>query len=246
MKALVPFLASVALLSSIGCIGAFNLTPGAVHCGTHPKTQMDVWVDGVGIDPAVEHSANLPDGGQRITYTAVPYMTCDQAMATIDQAVLIGNTNGFWIGADEKDYGFLNGIRIEFVDANNLKAIGEQRSSGYTVDYLGVHESAVAYEADQNAGVDYTKNGADSFVTQNTWPSAVVLVHEMTHMLEASGFMDLGNLKGNETSSGGHCNWSKSYAPKYANLGWAQYASYFQDSCQHKQCSGSVCTPENN
>lgn len=254
MKTLLPIL----LLAS-GCSlpGGWDLTPGSVSCGVHPKSGMDVYVDGTGIDPNVGNEtgySNLPDGGTQLQYAGAPYMTCDQAFKTIDQAIAIGNLNGFWVGNDEDSYGFLRGVRLEFIDAYNLKAIGKVGSDGLTVDYLGLKEMAVNYEYDQQANVDYNSNPAPNlnklghidpgFNPAATWPSAVILVHEMTHALQASGFMNLGDLNGGETSSGGHCNWSKTYAYKYANLGWAGYSSNFDDTCQHMQCSGASCTPD--
>jgi hypothetical protein len=238
--------ASLAVLSTTGCVGSFDLTPGAVSCGNH--VGMDVYVDGTGMDNAVPTGNTLADGGPATI--SAPYMTCAQAFLTIDQAIAIGDTQGFWEKKDET-FGFLGGIRVEFVDSANLKAIGAQWADGYTVDYLGVKEAAIAYERDQATSVDYTLNPPSSFLPGATWPSAVILVHEMTHMLQASGFLNLGDLFNGQTASSGHCNWAKHFAPKYANLGWAQFASNFVDTCdknasgQVEGCSGSFCNYQN-
>ena len=214
------------LLALTGC--GFGLTKDAIHCGTHQPSGMDVWVDG----QTVEYST-----------VTVPAMTCDQAMLTIDQALTIGDYNGFWEKTDETSYGFLGGIRLEFVNQQFLKQEGFAGSDGITVDYLGTKEMDVSYAYDVQANYNMVFSPNTDASKTATWASAVILVHEMTHALQDSGFMNLGDLK---TSSDGHCNWSKSYAPKYANLGAQQYNSNFIDSCQHKQCSGSFCTPEKN
>ncbi len=272
-----------ALLALTGC-GNFGLTKDAIHCGTHQPSGMDVWVDGQTVEyPTLaadagscvkvpftgDADAGVGDGynlvcplSQNGSYT-VPAMTCDQAMLTIDQALTIGDYNGFWEKKDETSYGFLGGMRLEFVNQPTLKQEGYAGSDGITVDFLGTREMDVSYAYDVQVVSNNQSFTNPIIVTQGsnynmvfspntdasktaTWASAVILVHEMTHALQASGFMNLGDLNGGETSSGGHCNWSKSYAPKYANLGAQQYNSNFTDSCQHKQCSGSVCTPENN
>jgi hypothetical protein len=245
-RSLLPLLAVLSTLS-VGCIGTFDLTPGAVSCGTH--VGMDVWVDGVGTDTGVSVETvetGLPDGGVSVTNPPVQFMTCDQAFKTIDQAIAIGNTQGFWLKKDES-FGFLSGIRVEFVDSYTLKAIGKPWADGYTVDYLGVKEAAIAYEDDQQANVDYNSNPPSAFNPANVWPSSVILVHEMSHMLQASGFLNLGDLFNGQTQSSGHCHWSTTFAPKYANLGWAQRSSNFVDTCNKDAqgevmaCSGAYC-----
>src|SRR5208283_1674332 len=184
-----------------GC-GGFNLTPDAIHCGTHLASGMDVWVDGLEVTYAVAYT--------------IPALTCEQAFLTIDQALTIGDFNGFWEKKDET-YGFLGGMRVEFVNQPLLREEGFAGAIGITTDYLGTKEMAVSYAYDLSADYNMVFAPTTDVLATATWPSAVILVHEMTHALQDSGFMNLGSLNG-ETSSGGHCNWSKSYAPRYANL----------------------------
>ncbi len=248
------FLASVALLST-GC-GGFGLTPGAVHCGIEPTSGMDVWVDGVGIDPAVplQQPISLADGGTQTT-VSVPYMTCQHAFETVTQAMAIGDQNGFWEKKDE--WGFLNGQRVEFINSWNLQGVpgisDGINNDGQTSDALSTHDMAIAYESDEVSWVPVPANYSAPYVMgQATWGSAVVLVHEMTHALQSQGFMDLGGL---HTDTNNHCNWSTKFAPLYRTLGWAQMESNFLDECNKNSqgwvmsCSGSYCnyqSQENN
>jgi hypothetical protein len=157
-------------------------------------------------------------------------MTCKQAMATVDQALAIGIDHGFW---DREPGDFLSGMRLQFIGDDDLGAVGHPEDLGFTKDVLFAHTAAVAYGGDQHP--DYTI----AYVRgQQTWPSAVILAHEMTHMWQCEGFLDLGALN-NDTQD--HCNWANQQAPLYADLGWSQFSSNFMDSCERRRCSGAAC-----
>ncbi|HEY1418796.1 MAG TPA: hypothetical protein VGF41_12875 [Myxococcaceae bacterium] len=158
-------------------------------------------------------------------------MTCAQARATVDQAIAIGVAHGFWDGEPKV---FLSGMRLQFIGDHDLAAVGHKESLGFTVDVLFAHTAAVAYGGDQNP--DYTT----SYIRgQETWPSAVILAHEMTHMWQCEGFLDLGALN-NDTQD--HCDWAHQQAPLYADLGWSQFSSNFMDKCEKRRCSGAACS----
>lgn len=157
-------------------------------------------------------------------------MTCEQARETVNQAIAIGIDHGFW---DRAPRSFLSGMRLQFIGDQDLAAVGHGESLGFTIDVLFTHTAAVAYGMDQHP--DYTT----SYIRgQETWPSAVILAHEMTHMWQSDGFLDLGALN-NDTQD--HCDWAKQQAPLYADLGWSQFSSNFMDNCEKKRCTGAVC-----
>ena len=195
------------LISSwaLGC--GLPLTSDAVRCGEH-RTGMEIWSDSKG-------------------------MTCEQAAATVDQAIKIGIDHGFW---DREPSVFLSGMRLQFIGDQNLAAVGHTNDLGFTIDFLFAHTAAVAYGGDQ--GPDYTKPYIRG---GQTWPSAVILAHEMTHMWQCEGFLDLGALN-NDTQD--HCNWAEQQAPLYKDLGWSQFSSNFMDGCEKKRCSGAMCREE--
>lgn len=212
MKTILP-----ALLLLSGC--GFGLTPGAVPCGVHQKSGIEVWVDGKGE-----------------TDVGASYMTCEQAVQTVEAAMAIGDSHDFWLKKDE--WGFLNGMRLEFIGGNdNLGPIGEPNKFGYTMNSPFAHDIAVFYGNDGSP--DYTTPyvrtpEASAYI----WPSAVTLAHEMVHVLQTDSFLNLGVLN---THTDEHCHWASVYAPRYSDLGWAQFSSNFLDKCEHKQCSGASC-----
>jgi len=159
-------------------------------------------------------------------------MTCEQAMQTVEQAIAIGNEHGFW---DREPRVFLSGMRLQFIGDNDLGAVGHPEDLGFTKDVLFAHTAAVAYGGD-----DHPDYGSPYVQGQPTWPSAVILAHEMTHMWQCEGVLDLGALN-NDTQD--HCNWANQQAPLYADLGWSQFSSNFTDGCEKRRCSGSVCQP---
>jgi hypothetical protein len=157
-------------------------------------------------------------------------MSCNQAMSTVDQAIAIGIDHGFW---DREPRDFLSGMRLQFIGDEDLAAVGHPEDLGLTKDVLFTHTAAVAYGGDDHP--DYT----NPYVRGGqTWPSAVILAHEMTHMWQCDGFLDLGALN-NDTQD--HCNWAGEQAPLYADLGWSQFSSNFTDDCEKRRCSGAVC-----
>ena len=197
------------VLSMLAAGCGFPLTPGAVPCGNHPASRIEVWVDGV----------------------SESHMTCEQAMLTVTAAIAIGDSHDFWL--DKGEHEFLYGMRLEFIGDHDLEAIGEAGKNGFTMNSPVAHDMAVAYGGDGRPDytVPYTR-GAES------WPSAVILAHEMVHVLQTDSFLNLSVLN---THTDKHCNWATSYAPRFADLGWAQFSSLFYDGCQHKTCSGAAC-----
>lgn len=195
---------SLSLLMIIGVGCGFPLTPDAKPCGDHRG--MELWIDSKG-------------------------MTCEQARATIDAAVAIGDSHDFWV---DKGVGFLQGMRLQFIGDQNLKVIGDENLLGLTVNSPFAHDMAVVYGNDQ--GTSYTYTTWDTM-----WPSAVTLSHEMIHVLQTDSFLNLGVLN---THTDKHCHWASVYAPRFSDLGWAQYSSNFDDRCEHERCSGSTCSPE--
>ena len=246
MKVLLP------ILLATGC--GFGLTPGAIPCGKHQPSGMDVYVDGTGVKPdaGISNWINAPDGWTGPTtngliqqWSGSPYMTCDAAFKTIDEALAIGDKQGFWEKKDET-YGFLAGIRLEFINDTTLTAIGMPTLLGETQTYLGVHEMAVGYGNDVFGGMTTSSDYDTTYAPGSpTWSSATVLIHEMTHALESSGFLTMGGMS-NDTND--HCHWATKYAPRYSTLGEAQFSSNFHDKCENRDCSGSACsggTPTN-
>jgi len=157
-------------------------------------------------------------------------MTCEQAMTTVAQAIAIGLDHGFW---DRDPRAFLSGMRLQFIGDKDLGAVGHPEDLGFTKDVLFAHTAAVAYGGDEHP--DYTLPYVRG---QQTWPSAVILAHEMTHMWQCEGVLDLGALN-NDTQD--HCDWAAQQAPLYADLGWSQFSSNFTDKCERRRCSGAVC-----
>ena len=209
---------SILVLSS-GC--GFGLTPGAVPCGNH-STGIEVWVDGKSTDGGVA------DNGR-------PYMTCEQAMSTVDMALAIGDSHDFWV---DKSHEFLEGMRLEFIGDQNLAAIGEADKWGFTMNSPFAHDMAVIYGHDDGPDYTFKYDRADPTASIKVWTSAVILSHEMIHVLQSDSFLNIGVIN---THTDRHCNWASVYAPRFSDLGWAQYGSNFDDTCEHKSCSGSSC-----
>ena len=228
---------AMGLLVLTGC--GIPLTPNAHPCGIHPASQMEVWVDGVGsMDAGLAYLEAAPDGGQAEVPSPVRYMTCEKAFQNIDAAMAIGDTHDFW--KDRQNHKFLNGMRIEFIGDENLAAVGEPRELGYTMNSPFSHTMAVAYgrDGDPDYSMKYERTEACACML---WGSAVTLAHEMVHVLQSDSFLNLGVLN---THTDKHCHWASVYAPRYSDLGWAQYSSNFTDGCENESCSGSACSHE--
>jgi hypothetical protein len=204
-------------IASVGC--GFPLSPDAKPCGT--RLGMDVYVGKEG-------------------------MTCEQAFKTVDAAVAVGNSRGFW---KDTSGSFLAGMRLEFIAGENLKVLGFEEKNGFTVNSPFAHDMAVVSGLDGSnnyeLGPDQAALNASHYPPAddgswvNVWPSAVILAHEMIHVLQTNSFLNAGAVLNTHTDQ--HCHWSRSYAPKFEGLGWAQYQSNFIDGCDHKQCSGTRC-----
>ncbi len=230
MKTILPIL----VLALTGC--GFGLTEGAVPCGYHLQSQMEVWVDGKG-DRATTGVTLGTNGAEPVGATT--YMTCEQAMQTIDAALAIGDSHDFWV---DKHHNFLAGMRLEFIGDENLAVIGLPHNNGETMNSPFAHDMAVAYGRDGNPAYSYGYDRNDPLAPTTIWPSAVTLAHEMIHVLQSDSFLNLGVLN---THTDKHCEWASVYAPRFADLGWAQFSSNFHDGCEDKWCSGSNCKDDN-
>jgi hypothetical protein len=215
----------VLVTASTGC--GFGLTADAKPCGKH-ASGIEVWVDS---PPTLADGGVWQPGPEREN----AFMTCDQAMETVDAALAIGDSHDFWV---DKSHRFLDGMRLEFVGDQNLAAIGEPDKLGFTMNSPFAHDMAVAYGDDGFPDYTLKYDRADPTMAYRVWGSAVTLSHEMIHVLQSDSFLNLGVMN---THTDKHCHWASVYAPRFSDLGWAQYSSNFEDGCEHERCSGSAC-----
>jgi len=193
----------LALLLLAGCglpQEPFKLTSGALYCGE--TAGLKVYVDNV--DNVIIYSEGSPYESR---YT-VSKMSCGKALGTVDQALQMGASSGFFIAMPSD-------ASVEFVGTDTLAAQGLPQALGATSPGPGGHIYA---------GYGYD-TGDPTQISADPDTSAIVMVHEMTHLVHGGG---------------DHCHWASLYASAYAQWtnGWA---SLFIDQCEHKKCRGSVC-----
>lgn len=238
-------LLTLALVALTGC--GFGLVKNSRHCGHH-SSGADIWVDDVddwqgnGVEPdGGPLTQVLADGGVEIWAPGSMhvYLSCEQAMAEMDQAIDFGVRHRFWRASEVG--GFVGNLRIEFIDQTTLAGAGFPNADGVTEDYLLVHDMAVDTGRDDYSYFD--PELAPSFPWSSYEPSTVILIHELTHAYQCGGFLSVDCLS---SQTGKHCNWSLYYAPSYNDLGLNQQWSQFKDDCANTICVGSDCSCQPN